>query len=425
MLLPLAVTVALSSAPAATSTTAVPLVEAPERMLTRERLTGNWWGLREALSRRGVVLELFYTVDVMGNAAGGIETAVDALGNLDLILDVDFGRLVGWRGARLFFYGLGTHGGNPSTRVGDVQGVNNIEAPYGWKLFELHFSQSLFDGRLNVLAGLYDTNSEFDVLPAAAFFVHSSFGFGADIGTSGINNPSSFPITSLAVRVEARPVESVFARFVVADGVPGDPDRPGQTAVRLGGGDGVLWIAEAGWLNLPSAELTESVRRRFEAPPPPDERTFGYFGKVAVGAWGYTTEFEPPEAPGRSRGTVGVYALGQQTVFRERDDPSHGLSLFVRGGLARDLGHLVRAYIGGGVVYEGLTPHRWRDRLGFGIAAADPVDTDPWEVAFELTYRIPVFPWLSLQPDVQLVLDPADAEAGEALVLGLRSLVKL
>lgn len=383
----------------------------------RDRLSGDWGGVRSALERRGLSLEVFYTVDVMANVAGGVRPGADVLGNLDFILDVDLERLVGWSGAQLFAYGLGTHGGAPSQNVGDLQGVNNIEAPYGWKLFELHLTQALFGDRLSVLAGLYDTNSEFDVLPVAAFFVHSSFGFGADIGTSGVNNPSSFPITSLAFRIEARPVESVFARFVVADGVPGDPDRPGQTAIQLGGGDGVLWIAEAGWLNLPSEVRPERVGRRFTEPLPPEERTFGDFGKLAVGAWGYTTRFEDPRGARSGRGTVGVYALAQQAVFRERKRPGEGLVLFARGGVARARGHVVRAYVGGGLAYEGLAPGRGSDRIGLGVAAADPVEADPWEVAFELTYRIPVLPWLSLQPDVQVVIDPAFASAGEAVGL--------
>src|SRR5207249_9165544 len=38
-------------------------------------------------------------------------------------------RLVGWHGARIFVFVLGTHGGAPSDLVGDVQGVSNLEAP--------------------------------------------------------------------------------------------------------------------------------------------------------------------------------------------------------------------------------------------------------------------------------------------------------
>lgn len=398
------------------------------RVRARSRLTGSWGGARPWLAERGVGLDLFYTFDVLGLATGGLRPGVEVFGNLDLLVELDFEAMFGWSGARLVVYGLGTHGGALTPRVGDVQTINNIEAPYGWRLFEAHFSQAFFEDRFSVQFGLYDTNSEFDVVPVAAFFVHSSFGMGGDVGTSGRNGPSTFPASSLALRVQARPVESVFVRAVVADGVPGDPERPGVTSIEWNEREGLLWIAEVGWLNLPSAETTERVKRRFEEPPPPDERGYGRFGKVAVGAWGYTTDFAPGDPGGGpgGRGTTGVYALVQQTLFRERRDPSDGMSVFLRGGVAESRGHQVRGYLGGGVVYEGLSPARWRDRIGLAAAGAEPVVPGPWEVAIELTYRLPLFPWLSLQPDAHLVVNPAlDPEAGTALVLGLRSLLKL
>lgn len=419
---------AIGSLPLASTATATATeTETETGVFAWKRMTGEWGGLRSALRERGIHLDVFYTFDLMGLAAGGLETGVDAVGNLDLILDVDLNRLVGWPGARLFVYGLGTHGGGPSQRIGDLQGVNNVEAPHGWKLFELHLRQDLFEDRLSLLVGLYDINSEFDVLPVAAFFIHSSFGMGGDVGTSGLSGPSTFPVTSLAARLQVRPLDPVFVRVVVADGVPGDPQALGRTHIHLGGGDGVLWMAEAGWLTLPSMAATERVRRRFEELPPPEDRTYGYFGKVAVGAWGYTTDFARSPPGGRSEGQpVGVYALVQQAVFREPTHPSEGLVAFARGGIAGPRGHVVRAYVGGGLVYEGITSIFGRDRLGFGVAAAKPVTEEPWEIAMELTYRIPVLRWLSLQPDVQLVVEPAAAPgADDALLLGLRALLQL
>lgn len=48
--------------------------------------------------------------------------------------------------------------------------------------------------------GLYDLNSEFDALDDAGLFINSAFGVGTDIGLTGVNGPSIFPVTSLAVR---------------------------------------------------------------------------------------------------------------------------------------------------------------------------------------------------------------------------------
>ena len=69
-----------------------------------------------------------------------------------------------WKGATLFFYILGNHGGALSEQVGDLQGLSNIEAPATVKLYEAWFEQTLFDDRLSFKAGLYDLNTEFDVI---------------------------------------------------------------------------------------------------------------------------------------------------------------------------------------------------------------------------------------------------------------------
>lgn len=395
----------------------------------RTSLTGDWGGVRPDLERAGLTVDVLYTFDVMGVPAGGISPGVDVLGNLDLVLELDLERLIGWSGASVLIYGLGTHGGIPTERIGDLQTVNNIEAPVGWKLFEASLSQHLFEGRLRLRAGLYDVNSEFDVIPAAAFFVHSSFGMGGDWGTSGKNGPSTFPVTSVAFRVEAQPHESWFVRAVVADGVPGDPANPGRTAVQLGGGDGVMIAAEVGFLRLPSPQTRKRVARRFQELPQLDE--YGRYAKYAIGAWGYTTDFSTE--PGRSeRGAGGAYALVQQTLFREKNNPLKGLTGFLRIGSATERGHPIRAYLGGGVVYEGLLPLDHIDRLGFGLAvglpsdrALGPAEGDrSLEVAFEAAYRIPLLHWFRLQPDFQAIIDPAGLRQ-DAVVLGLRTLLQL
>jgi len=394
----------------------------------REQLSGDWGGLRNWLADRGVDTELYYTVEAVATVAGGIERAVDALGNLDMILDVDLEQLAGWGGARLLLYGIGTHGGNPTSRVGDLQATSNIEAPYGWRLFEAYLEQDLWGDVASLRFGLQDLNTEFDVIPGAAFFIHSSFGMGADIGTSGVNGPSTFPVTSLALRLLLRPLEGAFLRWVVADGVPQDPSRPGVTRLRLGGADGVLVVGEIGLLNLPSAEDTERVRRRFEEPPVPEERDYGKFGKFSLGLWTYTTDFEQLEGPANAdRGaTIGGYVLLQQSVVREADDPREGMSVFARAGGAEQRGHLVDVFLGGGLTYDGVFELDGRDHLGLGVAAARPTAGRPWEVAVELTYRVPVLGWLSVQPDVQFVSKPAaDPRADDALIMGLRALVTL
>ncbi|NNE09981.1 MAG: carbohydrate porin [Gemmatimonadetes bacterium] len=410
--------------------TAAAEAETPRSVLGRlwhqEALTGDWGGARTALEQRGLSFELDYTIDHFANTRGGVRRRGETLGNVDMMLTAELEPLLGWKNARVFLYGLGNHGGNPSANVGDVQGVDNIETIDTWKLYEAWFEQRFGDDRLSLLVGLYDLNAEFDVIPAAGLFLNSSFGIGPDFAQSGLNGPSIFPTTSLGARVEFRPFESVYTRAVVLDGVPGDPDSPRGTHIVLAEEDGLLLAAEIG----------------FEHDPPLD--TGGYPGKYALGVWGYTTDLDdlvqtdPDGGPLQRDGTRGFYALAEQSVYREAPDPAQGLTLFARAGVADADVNPLESYVGGGGVYRGLIPGRHEDELGVAVAATRFGDayreaarladaaTDRWEVALEFSYLCQLSQWLSVQPDVQIIVNPGgDPSLDDATVLGIRFVIGL
>src|SRR6266481_5946400 len=138
-----------------------------------------------------------YDGEAVSDMSGGLRRGATYLGILNLHLTVDAQRLVGWPGATVFLYGLGIHGGHPSTFVGDAQGVSNIEAPAGWRLEEAWVQQNLFGHRFSVLFGQYDLNSEFYRLQSVSLLLNSSFGIGTELSQSGQEGPSVFPYTSV------------------------------------------------------------------------------------------------------------------------------------------------------------------------------------------------------------------------------------
>lgn len=397
---------------------------------SRERLTGDWGGTRERLSERGFELEAVYTGDFVGQVTGERPRAEGYLENWDWTLTVRTLEALGRDWGTFFLYGLANRGHDPSSRVGDLQGVDNIEAPDTVKLYEAWWQKSFFE-RVSVLAGLYDVNSEFDVLESAALFLHSSFGIGAELGTSGRNGPSIFPVTSVALRLRAEIVPSLLWQTVVADGVPGDPRDPRGTQVRFDENDGLFVASELVllWFRRSAfPEELERVRRRRIG------RGWGelpYTAKVAVGVWTYTEELPSVTLPDRERdGTPGLYVLGEFDLSREDPLEARGLAGFVRAGVADGEVQAVEAYVGGGLAYNGLFPSRREDRLGVGVASAKTSRTlrrttaglPEWETALEVTYRAQVFPWLAFQPDFQLVVDPARGRStDDAVLLGLRT----
>ena len=400
----------------------------------REHPLEAWQAAATRLGDLGLETVLFYTLDALANVDGGVREDGALIGNLDLQLGMDLESLFQLPRTRLQLYLIANHG-ELSPDVGDVQGVSNIEAPATVKLFEAWVEHELEDAPASLLAGLYDSNSEFDVIPSAALFLNGSQGMGAELGNSGRNGPSTFPVTSLALRAGYEAESGWFARAAVLDGVPGDPADDKRTQVELDGDDGQLLIAELGFLNVPSRRLRGRTRRYFDEAEFEDE-VYGFFGKFALGAWRYTGRFDDVRDSSASRNaSPGVYALAEQRVYYEPQAPAEGLSVFARAGLADGRVQPIDGYLGAGLVYRGLLPDRPADELGFGVAAAhfgspfragtsSPEDWEEWEVSLELTYRWRFAPWLSLQPDIQHVVHPGgDPALDDALVVGLRTLV--
>ena len=359
----------------------------------------------EEAAEPAVDLSVTYTADLWSVADGGLARGERYLDNLDVTLKVDAERALGWRGATLFAYGLYNNGRPLSADlIGDIQTTSNIETGVkAVRLYEFWVEQRFAGDRGSVKLGLYDLNSEFDTTGSGALFLSSSHGVGPDLSQTGDNGPSIFPVTSLAIRGDLRLSERVLLRAAVLDAVPGDPDRPRRTAIRLGGGDGALLITEAEYQ---------------------DPAT-----KVAIGVWHYTARRTPLDETLAPRGgNDGLYGLVERKLLREANDEDQGLSGWLRVGIANGEINPISRYFGGGLVYTGPFAGRDEDQVGAAFALATLGDTarrlfalPSDELAFELTYRAPLTEWLTVQPDVQYIVNPAGASGlNDALAIGLR-----
>jgi porin len=363
-----------------------------------------------------VDLSVVYTADIWRNMRGGLRRGWRYLDNLDVTLTVDAERALGWNGATIFLYGLYNNGNSlTDDLVGDAQVVSNIDAGVrAARLYEAWVEQRFAGDRGSVKVGLYDLNSEFDATDSGGLFINSSHGIGPDFSQTGQNGPSIFPSTSLAMRVDYALTDNWIVRAAVLDGVPGDPNRPKRTTIKLGNGDGALLVGEVNYV---------------------DDDT-----KVALGHWRYTARFDdlvatqPDLSPVRRRGNDGFYMLAERRLTREAEDDAQGLSGWVRLGVADKRVNPVQRYIGGGLVYTGPIAGRDEDQLGIAVGhidfgspyrqavalAGDPPVRN--EMFVELTYRAAITDWLTLQPDVQYIANPGGSNAlRDAVVVGLRT----
>ena len=368
-------------------------------------LLGDWGGKRAALAEQGFDFEFVATVDVLGTVDGGIDEGFESPANFDLVMTVDTGAAGWWQNGTFNFYFLGNAGGDPSLRAGDYQVASNLEAPDTFKLYEAWYEHRFANERVSVLVGLHDVNSEFYVTEHGLLFLNSSFGIGPEIGQAA---PSFFPTTSPGVRLRVTPTANTYAIAAVYDGVPGDPTDPYGTEVAFDDGDGVFGIGEIGLLG-----------------------TGGTYYKLGLGGWVTTAQFD--DFAGNSHNdNAGLYLIGERDLWRAED--GRGLGVFAQLGFADEDMNQTGTYAGAGVNWTGPLPSRPEDVAGFAVAHARNGDDfrqanpglERAETTLEWTYLIPATPWLSVQPDVQYVVDPGmDPTLDNAVIVGFRVQVSL
>ncbi|MCB2107228.1 MAG: carbohydrate porin [Rhodobacteraceae bacterium] len=369
---------------------------------------------RETEETPSFAFDVVYTGDIWTNTHGGLAKDEKYLDNLDVTLSIDAEQAFGLTGGTFFFYVLSNNSTTLSdTVLGDLQVASNIDTGYATRLYEAWYEQVFADGRGALKVGLYDLNSEFDAMDTAGLFLSSSHGIGPDFSQSGENGPSIFPSASLAARLQYQITDSVLVRAAIFDGVPGDPNRPRRTAIKLGNGDGALLAAEV------EADLDGTI--------------------ATVGGWHYTSKFDEQLAidpatlgPKQSNGNSGIYVEAERQVTSPFGD-ARGLSMFGRFGIANGKINQLSRYAGGGLAYTGLFDARPDDVAGFAIAHAVNGDTfrtlqtaagtpvDKAETSFEFTYRAQLTDWLAIQPDVQWIVNPGtDPTLKDAVAIGLR-----
>jgi porin len=357
-----------------------------------------------------------YSSDLFVNTTGGFDTGVRYFDNIDVEVGFDLS------GFDFHFYGLGNQGGNLSELTGDIQVVSNIEADNSWRIYEAWVNRSVDAIRTSFLFGLYDLNSEFDVINTGGLFMNSSHGIGPEYSSTGELGPSIFPLTSLAFRVKINPIPGVSVKGALLDAVPSDPDNTAGTTILLRESEGALIAGEISF-SQPTNDPGSLLDRGIDEESP---------WRIVLGGWKYSKEREG--WLGEKESDHGLYAVLESKLIREKSDADQGLSAFVRVGAAnRDINRL-NYYLGGGVVYTGPFPSRDADQ--FGIAVGLPINSDDFveterlynndftenELNTEVTYLLVISEVISFQLDAQYIMNPNQApELGDAFAVGLRS----
>jgi porin len=408
---------------------------------------------RQELKDLGITFSLHERSEVWANVSGGGHQGVSYNGLTIAKLDVDLNAVAGWTGAEFFTSAFDIHGHGPSRSfLGNQQLVSNIEATPSIKLYDLWLDQSLFDKKLSIRVGQEGANDELMVTAYGGLFLNSSFGFpgmpAAVLPSGGPNYPLASPFARALFNISDK-ITFVAAAYTDDPAPPGtgDPqirDRNG-TAFRLNGH--TLGFAEGSYSPTPDAPAslptTYKIGAWYATGPFADQRIDNNGGLLASPT--------STGVPLNHNGDWAVYGIVDQMVWQRPDAKNQGIGLFVQvmGGPTNR--NLANWFVEGGmnwvapfkqrpddtfglaVTYLGISPAARRyssDLVAFGSATSSYASN---ETVLEATYQAPITNWLTLQPDLQYVINPnagipnnfGNLPLANAFVLGMRVTIRL
>lgn len=374
--------------------------------------TGDWDENRPLLSERGWELFATYTSQIWGNVTGGNTTGARYSGLLQFGVEADLEKAFGWKGGSFNTTWLWIAGGSPTTDLtGALFPASGIEAPAGFRALDLWLQQKFFDDVVALRAGLFNIDRDFTVSQNAALMLNAAFGWPL-LYNGSLGGPPAYPFAAPGLYASVEPGGGWRLQAAVMQGDVWPPsENPTNFYWRIDRMNGLLCAGEAQYAwDKALLPVTAKLGVLFNTGYP--EYTDG-----SGEAWG---------------GSI-FYGIIDQLVWREpgcRADSPQGLSWFNRTGFS---GTLDRSPVGmlfnTGFVYDGLFTGRDEDAAGIGLvwtqlspgqAAQLDGSNRGMEMVLEATYQVQVSPCLTLQPDVQFILQPGGSTSvPNALVIGM------
>jgi porin len=403
-------------------------------------MLGDMFGLRTLLSKAGMSLAIQETSEVLGNATGGSRQGADYDGLTQAILQLDTQRAFGWYGGLFNASALQVHGRNLSTdNLQTIQTASGIEADRSTRLWELWYDQKfLEEDRADIKIGQQSVDQEFIVSQNASYFINTMFGWPALPSYDLPGGGPAYPLSALGVRLRWRPIDPIYVLAGVYNGSPvsnnsGDPQmrNPSGTSFPVKGG--TLSMVE---LQYTYPAIGAMVYPGAGAPLGHTYKIGAWYDSESFGDQRFDTNGLPLADPASNgvprphRGDYAVYAVADQMLWRQQEDPNRSLSVFTRVmGTPQADRNFLSFSANLGVTYHDPMANRPDDTLAVGMGYAKvssyvtAADQDAAAVAqaaapgtysparhdetyVEATYQYQMRPWWQLQPDFQYVFSP-------------------
>ena len=384
--------------------------------LTGDRAFDVFVPAKKEWSDKGLGIGGSYTTDLLGNPVGGKKQGFTYYGQLQLILAAELEKLVGWRDAYFVASMFDSAGNNLSRNyVGNYFNVTEVASIPTVVLGQVYLEQRLLDDKISLKLGRMGIGSDFVVMDMfnlyvggidghTPVFVWNTFWSGAATATwAGV--------------VKAEPHEDVTLRFGVYQATKANRVIANHGMnMEFGPSDGVQMFGEGGWKTKLRTAWDEGTAL-------PGEHKFGGYWS----SWEYNA-FGGGTAPQ----TWGMYWIGQQMVWRERENTDEGITLWYSFVYApSDNVSRFPFFNGAGAGWQGAIPGREEDWILFGSyngtmsrefasrQEARGLGDPTFEWVLEWDYRAQITPWLYVMPCAQWIIQPgATGRIPNALVLG-------
>ncbi len=349
--------------------------------------------------------EASYTSDFVNSPYSTLNTGNAYMGVIDLATTLNTEAANLWKGGEFYFHMENTHGATPSADlVGDLQVFSNIDNGDYTYLYQLWYKQTW--GDFSIIVGNHDLNSEFVASEYAAEYINSSFGIMPSVSMNVL--VSIFPKPCLGSVLQYNVSNrSVFKAAIYE----GDPlcldDEPYNTSFSLNMDDGFLSIGEYAYSLTLSEHLT---------------------GTYHVGAYYHSKACNDiSNSELQHEGNYGYYFIADQMLTKSSSG-NKSLAGFLKIGVAPEDRNEYPFFWSLGFNYYAPFTKRSNDIFGLALASLsineNLVGSDKpyqynYEQVIECFYKTPVTKNITIQPEVQYIINPGAIASNNNTAIGL------
>jgi len=395
-----------------------------------DSMTGNWGGLRDDLSSRGIDIVSTYVIDLLTNVSGGMRKRrfqYDSSFGLDVNADLE--KLAHLTGLQFHVSGLWRAGKNLGADIGNRFPPSSIFGSEQVRLYNLYLEQAMFNKKVSLKAGRLGAGDDFAASPLYWVFLTNG------IDGCPISLPINFfftvyPTATWGARLKVSPVSAFTWKGALY--------HQDKRIERLDAhGADFTWRKNKGILFI--QEISFLPNQYAEAKGLPGNYKLGLF--YSTGRFNDFYQDENGDSYAitglqqkRRYGNYGMYFHVDQMVYREKGTADQGLTPFFVVCLQPGKMNEIPFFIDAALTYKGLIPGRDDDITGLALAYGQfsrqlnkyqndsGLRPQKYEAVLETTYKIAINKWLYFQPDIQYIFNPngGNKNVDDALVTGAR-----